>query len=87
MSARWTVPADPFLTPAPGPVASAWGLPEVDPAWGLPAVERLRVLREQATPVACVVCGGTGFVVTHEDGDVGYRPCHRCPPAVTDGAA
>ena len=57
-------------------------LDTVDPAWGLPAAHPdypARVADREARAAACGHCGGLGFVVTHEDGDAGYRPCHRCP--------
>ena len=88
-AAEWVrLPADPFTDPAgaedPNPLDTA------DPAWGLPAAHRdfpARVVERAAREAnaVCVHCGGTGFVVTHEEGDAGYRPCFRCP--AQDGAA
>lgn len=35
--------------------------------------------RDPASVEECGACDGTGFVITHEDGGAGYRPCFRCP--------
>lgn len=74
---------DPLLDPAgaddPNPldvVDPAWGLPAADPAF--PARVAERAARAAVRP-ACPSCGDSGFVVTHEEGDAGYRPCYRCP--------
>jgi hypothetical protein len=69
---------DPFLASATEPSP----LDTVAPAWGLPAADRdfpARVAERAARAAACPSCDGTGFVITHEDGGAGYRPCFRCP--------
>lgn len=77
------VESDPFLKPAPASepdvldaTDAAWGLGSAHP--GYPPRAAARAARA-ALPDPCGHCGGTGFVVTHEDGGAGYRPCYRCP--------